>query len=346
MIKYKEYIPLVLFSLLVILSVLVIKPFILSIFVGALLAYILSPIFAWLQVRFKNKTIPALSICLVVLVILVVVGAFFVNTIIMESYVLFVLAKQKLATGIFTNCENLFCQSLEKFGQDPEISYHIQEGLKSVTNWVIQKGSNVLISLPRAFLSLFVVFFTMFYFLRDGDSLLSRLNLFLSMKQKKYTFIIKRLKEIVHGLVYGYFIVAFIQGALAALGFFIFGVSSPIFWGVVMGLLALIPLLGAGIIWVPASIILFLDGVFQDSTSLMIKGVALFFYCLLFVSSIDNILRPKLMGGKAKIHPAIIMLGIFGGIVAFGPLGVIVGPLLLSLTFIFIEIYITRKGEK
>jgi len=133
---------------------------------------------------------------------------------------------------------------------------------------------------------------------------------------------------------------------LGALGFFIFGISSPILWGVIMALLALIPVVGTGLVWIPASAILVLDGMFQNSNSLIFKGVALFVYCLIFVGSLDNIIRPKLMSGRAKIHPVFILLGSLGGLFLFGPLGIIFGPLVLSLVVVLVELYKSYNSER
>ena len=99
-----------------------------------------------------------------------------------------------------------------------------------------------------------------------------------------------------------------------------------------MGLLALIPYVGTGFVWLPAALFIFIDGLSQDSTSLMMKGGGLFIYGAGLISGIDNVIRPKLMGEKAKVHPAIILLGIFGGMLIFGPLGIIIGPVVLALT--------------
>ena len=109
-----------------------------------------------------------------------------------------------------------------------------------------------------------------------------------------------------------------------------------------MAFLALIPYIGTGVIWVPAALFIFLDGVFQNSTPLILKGVGLFLYCLVFVASSDNILRPKLIGDKAKVHPVIILVGILGGMALFGVIGVLVGPLILSLTSVLVESYLGK----
>jgi len=313
-----------------------------AVFLGALLAYILYPLYNKLSLK-TNKTVSASLICLFVLIIIVLPSVLFVKTLIQESYVLFILVKQKLATGIFSGCQHSLCESLSNLSQNPEFNYQIQETAKTITNWIVQKSSGFLVSIPKIILNLFIMFFTLFYALKEGHNFMDKVEKYLRIQKKEYVKALKRLKEITHGITYGYLIVALIQGILGALGFFIFGISSPLFWGLLMAFLALIPFLGTGLIWVPASLFLFLEGLFQGSTSLMVKGVLLFVYCLIFVSTLDNFIRPKLMGGEANIHPLIVMLGIFGGLFFFGALGVVIGPLILSFTFILVENYFLKK---
>ena len=340
MVKYKEYIPLFLIILLLILSFFIIKPFLQAIFIGALLAYISYSLYKYLVKRTNKEGLSAFLVCLLVFVVIIVPGIFFVKLLVQESYSLFVLGKQKLATGFFTGCQNNFCHAIERLADNPTIEFQAQELLKTATNWFIQKGSNFLLSVPQVILSLFIVFFTMYYFLKDGKKLFSKIHILFGTKQNKYVHVISRLKEIVSGIVYGYLLVAIIQGILGGLGFFFFGVSSPIFWGVVMALLALIPFLGTGVVWVPTSLLIILNGVFQDSNILIAKGIGLFVYSLIFVSSFDNLLKPKLIGERAKVHPAIILIGIFGGIFLFGPVGVLIGPLIFSLLVVLGAAYL------
>jgi predicted PurR-regulated permease PerM len=274
----------------------------------------------------------------------VIPAVFLIKTLVQQSYLLFVLVKQKLAEGLFVNCHQPLCETIRALGQDPTVSYQIQEIVQKLATTIIEKGSTFLMSFPKIVINLFVLFFTLFYFLKDGEVLLSRLNHYLSLQKKEYVLILSRLREIIRGIVFGHLLVALIQGALGALGFFLFGVSSPLFWGLLMALFALIPYLGTGIIWLPASLILFFEGVFQNSNSLMLKGIGLFLYGLLVVSTVDNLLKPKLIGEQAKVHPLVILLGIFGGMFFFGALGVIIGPLILSFTTAIIETYLHRRG--
>ena len=321
-----------LFVLLLVVSFFIIKPFLLAIFSGALLAYLFYPFYRFLSPRVRSPGVASVVVCVSVLLLLLVPGIFLVKTLVEQAYVIFVLVKQRLAEGLFVSCQNSFCQAIENLTNDPTVSYQIQELSREVTHWVIQKGSGLLVSVPQLVVNLFIVFFVMFYFLKDGEKLYERLHSYLRLKKSKFATLVGRIKEIIHGIVFGYFIVAVVQGAVGALGFFLFGVSSPLFWGVVMGLLALIPYVGTGFVWLPAALFIFIDGLSQDSTSLMMKGGGLFIYGAVLISGIDNVIRPKLMGEKAKVHPAIILLGIFGGMLIFGPLGVVIGPVVLALT--------------
>ncbi len=341
----KSYTPIAVFLLLIVLSFFIVKPFLLAIFLGAIFAYSFYPLYKWGKKKLGNDSLRAFLICLIVLILIIIPAIFFVKTLIQESYTIYVLGKQKISIGLFKQCNNYFCNLLKELSENPQVKYQFEESLKLITNSIIRKGSDILVSIPKILLNLFVMFFTMFYFLKDGAVFVRKVGSYLSMQKKKYVIVMRRLKEIVHAIVYGYALIALMQGALGALGFFVFGVSSPLFWGMLMAFLALVPYLGTGLVWGPAAIIIFLDGIFQDSNVLIYKGIGLFFYGLIFIGGIDNLVRPKIIGAKAKIHPALILLGIFGGIFFMGPIGVIAGPLIFSLTAMVIETYLSNKKE-
>lgn len=343
MLDYKEYVPVILIVFLLLVTAYILKPFFLAIFLGGLLAYICSPLYNKLLFRFKNRTIVGILMCIIVIIIILIPTLFIVDTLIQDSYALYTTTKYTLANDIFLNCTSTICVQIEQYVKNPIISQQIQIFVKEATNWVVERGSSFLISLPRFFLNIFVVFFTMFYFMRDGTILVEHLNQYLGLPPARYKHSINRIQEVTKGLFYGYVLIAFIQGILGAIGFYLFGIPSPLFWGLVMALFALIPLLGTGIVWVPAALFIFLQGSLENSNLLLLKGIGLFLYGLIIVSSIDNILKPKIMAHHAKIHPAIIMLGMLGGVLVFGPVGALVGPFILALTIIVLQEYILRN---
>ena len=341
--KYTTYIPHILLLVFVTLSFFVLKPLALPLFVGALLAYLFFPVQTFLTKFLRGRTIPALLICFLVFLVIFIPGVFLVKALITDSYVLFLLFKQKLAVGLFQDCTNTFCQRMLAFGKEEFISSQVKAGIKAATDWVIKEGSAFLFGLPKAIVSLFIMFFSMFYFLKDGEQVIHWVSCLFGQHEKKYAYFLNKLGAMVHGIVHGYVLIALLQGALGALGFFIVGVPSPLLWGIVMAFLALLPTMGTGFVWGPAAVIFFLNGVFQDSQSLMLKGIGLFFYGLLIVGGIDNLLRPRIIGKKAGIHSGLVFFGILGGIAFFGFWGFIIGPLVLSLTQALIDVYVHKK---
>jgi predicted PurR-regulated permease PerM len=330
---------------LVVISFFVLAPFLKAIILGGLLAYISYPIYRFIHKKIKSKNLSSFLVCLIILLILVIPSIFIIKVLIDQAYLAFNVVKSQLTTGLFTNCQSSICNSIHNLIQEPLVNEQIQSITGTISSSIIEKGSKLLLSIPNFILNLFVMFFTLFYFLKDGECLIHKIRDYLSLQKKEYAHLLDRLRDIVHGVVFGYILVSLIQGAIGALGFYLFGVSSPLFWGLVMALLALI-VIGTGIIWGPVSIYFILNGIFNDSYSLILKGIGLFLYGLVLISSIDNVLKPKIIGNTAKINSAIVMVGIFGGLLLFGPLGVFIGPLVLSLTYVIIDTYLSKNKSK
>jgi len=312
-----------------------------ALLLGALFAYIFFPVHRFLKAKIKYETVSALIVCVGVLLLFLIPGVFFVKSLFEEASVLFLSAKEQFNSGVLSHCSLEVCKVVQQFVNEPTVQGYIDNMLHSAAVAVIEKGSAFLVAVPKVVLTLFVMFFTMFYFLKGGEEFLQKLNSYLRIHQKKYLLILQRLQDIVKGVVFGYVIVALMQGVIGGIGFFLFGVSSPLFWGFVMALLALIPFLGTGFVWIPAAVYIIFQGVVTNSTWLIVKGVGLFVYGLVFVSTLDNFIRPKLISEKAKIHPVVVMIGIFGGMLFFGPIGLIVGPLVLCLTMVFLQVYLS-----
>ena len=152
-------------------------------------------------------------------------------------------------------------------------------------------------------------------------------------------------QEVIFATVYGVIIVAIIQGIVGTIGFIIFDVPSPILLGLLLTFAALIPFVGTALVWLPASALVFLNGYLNADTTMIGKGIGLFLYGALVISLIDNLIRPKIISKEAKLHPVLILLGLFGGIRVLGPIGMVVGPLVLALLVSFVDIYQRDKHE-
>jgi predicted PurR-regulated permease PerM len=133
-----------------------------------------------------------------------------------------------------------------------------------------------------------------------------------------------RFLSITRATIKGTLVIGVIQGTMAGLAFYFTGIPNAAFWGVLMVVLSILPLIGSALIWVPACLILF-------ATGAVTKAIALGLFCALIVGSVDNVLRPWLVGRDTKLHDLVILFSTLGGIVVIGPLGFIIGPVLAGL---------------
>ena len=177
----------------------------------------------------------------------------------------------------------------------------------------------------------------MFFFFRDGDRLVVRLKDLLPMSEDLKANLTYRLKEVIEASIYGQVLVAAIQGVLGGLIFWLTGLPSPIFWGTVMAMLSLIPIVGPYLVYLPAGVILIVSGSW-------IRGIIVLILGIVVVSQSDNILRPMIVSSRTKIPTLALFFSILGGIKLFGLLGIILGPVVVSIIFTLIEVY--RPGRK
>jgi predicted PurR-regulated permease PerM len=175
-----------------------------------------------------------------------------------------------------------------------------------------------------------LVVFTMFYMFRDGDRIRVAVYDILPLERVQVHDIIARTKEVIAATIYGVLLIAMIQGTLGTFIFWVLGLPSPLLWGVVMFVLCMIPMAGAFLVWVPAAIYLALTGAYVMAGILVVWGV-------LVIGGIDNLLSPRLVGKRARLHELLIFFGVLGGLRVFGILGVVLGPVIVAVTLALIE---------
>lgn len=186
--------------------------------------------------------------------------------------------------------------------------------------------------LTRTLFDLLVFLVTLFFLLKDGPRLKAELRPISPFTEAQERQIFEHLDKTVKASLQAMIVVPIVQGLVAGLGFFLFGVPSPMVWGTVVILAAMVPVLGSPLGWMPAVVYVFLTGRTW-------AAVGLFFYSLLLVSGIDNVVKPMILRGGAQIHPLLGFLSILGGILAFGFYGFLIGPAILSLVLSAIRIY-------
>ena len=174
-----------------------------------------------------------------------------------------------------------------------------------------------------------LMMFILFFAIRDSEGVFRALRELVPLEEKEKTRLFGHLASVTRALVYGTGVTAIVQGTLIGLGFAAVGLPSPVVFGVLAALAALIPLAGTPVVWVPAVIVLAAQGRWTAALIIVVWGG--------FVTTIDNFLRPWLVSGRAEIGALTVFVGVLGGIAAFGPIGIILGPLVLALAIALIR---------
>ncbi len=212
------------------------------------------------------------------------------------------------------------------------LAAHLQE----LSGFVLDQTTRIAKGFSKFIFGLIVTLFATYYFFKDGESIKKTLLDFLPIPKYDRDTFFSRLEEMIKATIYGGVVIAVVQGLLGGLAFWILGIPSPLVWGMVMVLCAFIPFGGTGLVWVPGSIYLILSGSY-------IKAVILVVYGVMFIGTIDNLLRPYLMSSRTNIHPLLLFFSVMGGISAFGIIGIFAGPLIMALAIAFYELYVQRQ---
>jgi len=187
-------------------------------------------------------------------------------------------------------------------------------------------------------LNLFVMLYAMFFFFRDGHKILERIFYYTPLSDEDETRMLTQLASITRATVKGTLVIGIIQGTLAGIAFRVAGIEGAALWGTIMTILSIIPGIGAALVWVPAVITLFVTG--QHLTATLLGA-----WCAAVVGTVDNFLRPMLVGRDAKMPDLLILIGTLGGLFLFGPIGFIVGPIVCGLFLTVWDIYGTTFRE-
>lgn len=340
--EYRKYIVVALIIFIFYLAYLLMKPIILSILAGAVLAYIFYPIYRIILSKIKVKSLSAALVSLLVILIIIIPGFFLLNAVSKESYQAYLFTKQRIVLSDCDHKDTFLCSILNAFSQsssEQKFQFYLQQGVGKISSNLAEAVTSFVFSLPKRILDIFITFFVMYYLFKDGSNITNRIEKILPLDSVHKKIIIDKSKDIAYGVIYGTILIALIQGAIGALGFYLFGISTPIVWGILIAFLALIPIVGASLVYVPAGLFLMIEG-YSESVPMMIgKGIGLILFGAIVLSSIDTFGKPKVISGKARVHPITALIGVIGGIALFGVIGILIGPLILSLSLIILEIY-------
>jgi len=319
--EFRKLYVIALFLILIFVSYLMIKPYITALLTSMIFAYLFFPIYKKFRSITKNEVISSLLVTFLVIIIIILPLGFIASAIVKES-----------ANIIKENrIENL----ISNLAENPQLKSIIGSASQSGLEYLRKQASEFLLSLPLKIISLVISAFALFYLLIIGEPLVNTIKETLPVKKREE--LINHIGNSIYSIVYGLFATALIEFVVAAIGFKLLGVESPILFAFLIGLFALIPFLGPLIVWLPLSIIEILHQSYPKAIGIAILGSAL--------SLSENLIRAKIIGDKSKIHPLVIILGVVGGVPLMGFIGIIVGPIILSILIIVFKEYYPIEHE-
>lgn len=322
----------IIFAVTGIFAYLIFAPYLAPLFLGLVLAIVLFPIYQLLSRKMAGKTTLAALTTTLIAVVGIIIPLLIVGSVMTQEVV---------------NAYNLLTQSgggalvnmtirVNEFFQHVMPAAGIRIDLPSIVGGFLQYvGSNLnafFVSIVGVLFSALLMLFALYFFLRDGDKLKHFVTEWSPLPERYDENILERLSAAVSAVVKGSLVSAVAQGTGVAAGFALFGIQGALLWGVIAVFAALIPVVGTGIVTMPAVLYLLFTGS-------IIKGILLLLYSVVLVGNIDTFLRPYLMRKNLDIHPLIILLSVLGGLSVFGPVGFIAGPVVIALFFVLLELY-------
>ncbi len=318
----------------------IMAPFWTPILWAMVLTILFYPFYNWLKKKYHlNEVLSSLVTCTIVVIFLTIPVTLLSLSLVEEVFYLYkwLEAYIRESTIEFHGSSVFAVEYIQKLlGRYIEISEVdirdiLLKGAKEASSYIINSLTGIISNFTRLSIDLVMTLFAMYYLFKDGYRLVEYLKGLLPFSEEDKDAIFKKSKEVMYATLYGGVLVAVMQGGLGGLSFWILGLSSPVFWGTVMAMFAFLPVIGTPAIWIPAAIYLFVKMNYASAIVMVVTGV--------FIVIIGDVLRPVIVSGKTDIHPLLLLFSIFGGIEAIGFIGIIAGPIILSLALTMVDMY-------
>lgn len=307
-----------------------------SVFTWALaLAVLFTPLYRWIGSKVKHPNLAALICVLVAALIVVVPAIFVVERTIVEA----ARGAETIKTLVeFGEWRRVFDAHpfIAPAGHWIERQFDLPGIAKNASSWLTGTAASFVHGSVLQLIGFVMTFYILFYFLRDRNAALQSIRSLSPLAETDMNRIFAGVSDTVYATLYGRLAVGVVQGTLGGLMFWWLGLPAPFLWGIVMSLLAVVPVLGAFIIWIPAAIFLFLAGSEGKALLLTLWGA-------IVVGGIDNLLYPMLVGTRLKMHTVVTFVSIVGGLIVFGPFGLILGPVMFTVTRLILEIWSSQN---
>lgn len=323
----KRFSVILLMLLLGILAFILVKPLLISILAGLILAYIMSPVYTLIHKYIKNKNL-AVSIVTAFILLIIIIPIWFITPILVKQ--IFELFRSSQGIDISTILRSMFPTATDAFVVQANATF--LSIISKASSATLETLVNVFINLPVILLNVVILGFVFFFTLRDREYFLDFLSGLSPLNSSKQAILSKQFKDITDSLLYGHVVVGVIQGLIAGVGFLIFGIDNALILTIVAVILSIMPILGPFIVWAPINIYMYATGDPRIATLYLA-------YNLILVSTIDNFLRAYIVSRKSEVSQVVLMIGMIGGLLVFGIPGLIIGPLVLAYFLTFLKAY-------
>ncbi len=315
-----------------------ISQFLMALFLAGVFSALARPLFLFFQSRLGGRRHLASAMTLLVMAIVVLIPlTLLIGVVVAQA----VEVTQTLAPWIKTQIASpdAFSEGLRRLPFYEQILplrnlvlEQAGEAVSVSSKFVVSGLSSLTLGTLNFFLMAFVILYSMYFLQMDGGKVVEKILYYLPLKAADERIMLKKFTSVTRATLKGTLVIGLLQGGLAGVAFAVAGIDNWVFWGTLMVVLSIIPAVGSALVWIPACIVLAVQG--QAATAF---GLALF--CGVVVGSLDNILRPMLVGRDTQMHELLIFLSTLGGIVMFGFSGIFIGPLIASLFVSIWEMY-------
>jgi len=313
------------------------RPFLFPIFWAATIAVIFYPYYKKINHSLKHDSISSsIMILLIFALVFLPIIAIILMTVNQSVYLYNSVDTSNLVETIGGNVSS-------QIEQSSLLSAYLSEASQNWSQYLGNATKSISIALYESFIQftqfsirfifmLFIFTYSLFYFFKDGEKILNKV-MFLSPLGDKYEkTLFERFTSTARATIKGTFIIGAVQGTLGGILFAITGIPGAFVWGVVMTALSIIPAIGSFLIWVPAGLIMLFLGNIWEAITIFLVGS-------LLIGTIDNLLRPKLVGKDIQMHPLIVLFSTLGGIAIFGVSGFVIGPMIAAIFLSLLSIY-------
>ncbi|MBN1175354.1 AI-2E family transporter [Candidatus Woesearchaeota archaeon] len=331
--RFKFYFATALLVFLVVFLLWTLKPFFNAFFGAFLIFFLFKNLNVKLQERFSWSKSMSASVIMVVATLVVLIPLFIGSSLLVGEVTEIISNPQPLIDGVgkVTSITQMYSIPVDLSNSINEL---VTKTSSMISNMLFNLAGNVI----QVFLNLVIFYFTLFFLLVQKETFQESIRPYIPFSKKNSDKLVKKFKDITYATVVASGLIALFQGVFIGIGFWIFGLNSPIFWGFIALVVSFLPVLGVPIIWIPAALIqIFSYHRYGAGLGLIIWGV--------FSYISDSFLRPIIQKKVGEIHPLVTIVGVFIGLPLFGLLGLFIGPLLISYTLLIIQIYAEEYGD-